>query len=130
MPFLKREELVEERVRLYYEVHGEGPLIILSHGFSSWSGMWRGQIEPLTQAGYKVLIWDMRGHGRTSYPDDPSVYSEKLTVADIEALLNEVGGAGSSAIVGGLSLGGYMSQAFYKSHPDRVEALLIIGKQL
>lgn len=130
MPFLKREDHVEGRVRLYYEVHGNGPLIILSHGYSSDSGMWRGQIEPLTKAGYQLLIWDMRGHGRSSYPEDQSAYSESHTVADIEALLDQVGGTGCSAIVGGLSLGGYMSQAFYKSHPDRVKTLLIIGNQL
>lgn len=125
MPFLKREG----RVRLYYEVHGNGPLIILSHGYSSDSGMWHGQIEPLTNAGYKILIWSMRGHGRSAYPEDQSAYSEKHTVSDMAALLDEVGGSGCSAIVGGLSLGGYMSQAFYKAYPNRVEALLIIGKQ-
>lgn len=123
MPFLKREG----RVRIYYEVHGSGTPLILSHGFSSNSSMWRGQIEPLTKAGYKLIIWDMRGHGRSAYPDDQSAYSEQHTVSDIAALLDEVGGSGCSAIVGGLSLGGYMSQAFYRDYPERAEALLIIG---
>ena len=124
MPFLKREG----RVRIYYESHGQGTPLILSHGFSSSSGMWHGQIEPLTKAGYNLIIWDMRGHGRSAYPDDQSAYSEKHTVSDIAALLDEAGGSGCKAIVGGLSLGGYMSQAFYRDYPDRVEALLIIGK--
>ena len=124
MPLIQRED----RVQIYYEVHGSGKLLILSHGFSSSSGMWHGQIEPLTKAGYKLIIWDMRGHGSSAYPNDQSAYSEEKSVADIEALLDEVGGAGCSAIVGGLSLGGYMSQAFYRDHPKRVEALLIIGK--
>src|SRR6266852_9654205 len=66
----------------------------------------------------------MRGHGRSDYPDDASAYSEALTVADIAALLDAVGA--ESAIVGGLSLGGYMSLAFYRAHPQRVRALLII----
>ena len=124
MPFLKREH----RTRLYYEVHGSGQPILLSHGFSSASGMWQGQIEPLTKAGYKVIIWDFRGHGRSAYPDAQEAYSEAHTVADMEAILNQVCGEKKSAIVGGLSLGGYMSQAFYRDHPERVEALLIIGK--
>lgn len=46
----------------------------------------------------------------------------------MEAILDKVIGRGNKAIVGGLSLGGYMSQAFYKAHPERVEALLIIGE--
>src|SRR6202045_3996740 len=61
----------------------------------------------------------MRGHGQSDYPDDPQSYSEALTVADMAALLDEVGA--KSAIVGGLSLGGYMSLAFYRAHPDRFE---------
>ena len=124
MPFLTREG----QVLLYYEVHGKGVPLILSHGFSSNSSMWRGQVESFTKAGYQLIIWDMRGHGRSAYPEDQSAYSEQNTVADIAALLDEIVGAGCSAIVGGLSLGGYMSQAFYRDHPQRVEALLIIGK--
>ena len=85
--------------------------------------MWQGQIEALSRH-YKLVLWDMRGHGRSDYPEDPAAYSEALTVADIAALLDVVGAG--KAIVGGLSLGGYMSLAFYRSHPQRVRALLII----
>ena len=66
----------------------------------------------------------MRGHGQSDYPDDAAAYSEALTVADMAALLDAVGAR--TAIVGGLSLGGYMSLAFHRAHPDRVRALLII----
>jgi pimeloyl-ACP methyl ester carboxylesterase len=66
----------------------------------------------------------MRGHGQSDYPDDPTAYSEALTVADMAALLDEAGA--ERAIVGGLSLGGYMSLAFYRAHPERVRALMII----
>src|SRR6202035_4471025 len=55
---------------------------------------------------------------------DPAAYSEALTIADMAALLDEVGAR--TAIVGGLSLGGYMSLAFYRAHPERVTAPLII----
>ncbi len=110
-------------VDLYYEVHGSGPTLLLTHGYSSTSAMWRDQIEPLSRH-HKLVLWDMRGHGRSDYPQDPAAYSEALTVADMAALLDLVGADG--AIVGGLSLGGYMSLAFYRAHPERVRALLII----
>jgi pimeloyl-ACP methyl ester carboxylesterase len=110
-------------VDIYYEVHGSGPPLLLTHGYSSTSGMWQGQIEALSEH-YELVLWDMRGHGQSDYPSDPAAYSEALTVADMAALLDEVGAA--KAIVGGLSLGGYMSLAFYRSYPDRVWALLII----
>jgi pimeloyl-ACP methyl ester carboxylesterase len=110
-------------VEIYYEVHGSGPALLLTHGYSSTSAMWQGQIESLSRH-HKLVLWDMRGHGQSDYPDDPLSYSEALTVADMAALLDEVGA--ERAIVGGLSLGGYMSLAFYRAHPDRVRALLII----
>src|ERR1700716_705042 len=110
-------------VNIYYEVHGSGPPLLLTHGYSSTSAMWQGQIEALSKR-HKLVLWDMRGHGQSDYPDDPAAYSEALTVADIAALLDVVGA--ERAIVGGLSLGGYMSLAFFRAHPERVRALLII----
>lgn len=123
MPSLNRDG-----VSLYYEVHGpnNGNPLILTHGYSSTSQMWTGQTAPFTKAGYKLIIWDMRGHGKTDYPTNQSLYSEAHTIADIDAILDEVCGPGTPAIVGGLSLGGYMSLAYYRVHPQRVKALLII----
>jgi pimeloyl-ACP methyl ester carboxylesterase len=83
----------------------------------------QGQIAALSKH-HRLILWDMRGHGQSDYPEDAAAYSEALTVGDIAALLDEVGA--NKAIVGGLSLGGYMSLAFYRAHPERVSALLII----
>ena len=83
MAFLERGS-----VKLYYEIHGDmGPFIVLTHGFSATSQMWRGQIEVLSKD-HRLVLWDMRGHGRSDYPDDPSEYSEEATVEDIAALLD------------------------------------------
>jgi pimeloyl-ACP methyl ester carboxylesterase len=110
-------------VNLYYETHGEGPVILLTHGYSSTAQMWRGQIAPLSKS-HKLVLWDMRGHGQSDSPADQSLYSEEATVEDMAALLDTVGA--KTAIVGGLSLGGYMSLAFNATYPERVKALLII----
>ena len=118
MPTLDRDG-----VMIHYEVHGDGPPLILTHGYSSTSAMWQGQIAALSRR-HKLVLWDMRGHGQSDYPEDPRAYSEALTVSDIAALLDAV--SARRAIVGGLSLGGYMSLAFYRAHPERVTALLII----
>jgi pimeloyl-ACP methyl ester carboxylesterase len=118
MPKLNRDG-----VEIYYEVHGSGPTLLLTHGYSSTSQMWQGQIEALSKH-HTLVLWDMRGHGRSDYPDDPMAYSEASTMADMAALLDQVGAR--TAIVGGLSLGGYMSLAFYRAHPQRVAALLIV----
>src|SRR5467141_3113304 len=117
MPKLNRDG-----VNIYYEVHGSGPALLLTHGYSSTSAMWQGQIEALSKH-HRLVLWDMRGHGQSDYPEELKAYSEALTVADMAALLDEVGA--ENAIVGGLSLGGYMSLAFYRANPERVRALLI-----
>ncbi|HEY4940787.1 MAG TPA: alpha/beta fold hydrolase [Rhizomicrobium sp.] len=115
--------LARDGVDIYYETHGEGPVILLTHGYSATAQMWSGQIAALSKS-HKLVLWDMRGHGQSDYPDDPALYSEEATVADMAALLDAVGA--KTAIVGGLSLGGYMSLAFHATHPERVRALLII----
>src|ERR1700732_4353774 len=118
MPKLNRDG-----VKIYDEVPGSGPPLLLTRGYSSTSAMWQGQIAALSKH-HKLVLWDMRGHGPSDYPDDTNGYSEALTVPDMAGLLDEAGA--DSAIVGGLSLGGYMSLAFHRAHPERVRALLII----
>jgi pimeloyl-ACP methyl ester carboxylesterase len=108
---------------IYYEVHGQGPVLLLTHGFSATGDMWRDQIEAFSK-NHTLIIWDMRGHGRSDYPDDPAAYSQTLAIADMAALLGQV--KADRAIVGGLSLGGYLSLAFHRAHPERVSALLIV----
>ncbi len=115
-------KLDRDGVKIHYEVHGSGPTILLSHGYSSTARMWDGQIAALKDR-YRVVVWDMRGHGESDYPTDQSLYSEALTVGDMKALLDEV--AAEKAIIAGLSLGGYMSLAFAASHPERVRALML-----
>lgn len=117
-------QLNRDGVHLYYEVHGDhGPVVLLTHGYSATSQMWAGQVKAVSKD-HRLVIWDMRGHGQSDSPDDPALYSEAHTVADMASLLDHIGA--TSAIVGGLSLGGYMSLAFNRVHADRVTALLII----
>jgi pimeloyl-ACP methyl ester carboxylesterase len=116
-------KLNRDGVNLYYEVHGDGPALLLTHGYSATSQMWKGQIATL-EPHFTLITWDMRGHGQSDYPEDQSAYSEAHTVADMAALLDAVGA--EKAVIGGLSLGGYMSLAFHLAHPERTRALLII----
>ena len=106
-------------VSIYYETHGSGPVLLLSHGFSATSAMWQGQVEPLSR-NHTLVLWDMRGHGQSDYPADPAAYSEDATVSDMAAILDALGAP--TAIIGGLSLGGYMSLAFHLRYPERFDA--------
>lgn len=116
--------LLRDGVAIYYEVRGEGPAILLSHGFCATARMWDAQVDLLAR-NFKVIRWDLRGHGRTDSPNDPSVYGQKQSIEDMAAILDATGA--QKAMLGGHSLGGFMSLAFHAAHPDRVTALLLSG---
>lgn len=109
-------------IEIDYEVSGRGFAVLLSHGYSATRRMWDDQHRALSD-GYRVISWSMRGHGEPDSPTDPAAYSADLTVADMRALLGHVGV--ERAVIGGLSLGGYVSLAFYLAHPEMVRALVI-----
>ena len=109
-------------VNIYYEDHGSGQPVLLSHGYSATAQMWTGQVAALKDK-YRVITWDMRGHGQSDSPDDPKAYSEAATCDDMAAILQHLGI--ESAVIGGLSLGGYMSLAFNVAHPQMTRALML-----
>ncbi len=113
--------LNRDGVGLHYEVHGNGPAILLSHGYSATCRMWDGQIAAFADR-YKVIVWDMRGHGQSDTPDQ-AAFSEAATVADMKAILDACGE--TRAVIGGLSLGGYMTMAFHLRHPAMCRALML-----
>jgi pimeloyl-ACP methyl ester carboxylesterase len=109
-------------VRLRYDESGAGPALLLSHGFGATGRMWDGERRALADR-WRVIAWDMRGHGDTEGPDDPAQYSAELTVGDMRGLLLHLGIR--RAIIGGLSLGGYVSLAFHARHPEMTRALVL-----
>ena len=109
-------------IEIDYEVTGDGPAVLLGHGYGSTRHMWDDQHRALADR-WRVISWDMRGHGQTDSPDDPRHYSAALIVADMRALLQHLGV--QRAVIGGLSLGGYVSLAFALAHPEMTSALVI-----
>ncbi len=117
--------LERDGVAIYYEVHGRPsdrlPLL-LTHGYSASSAMWQPNVAALAQT-RRVIAWDIRGHGRSASPRDPTCYSQALSVADMAAILDACGV--TVAAIGGLSLGGFLSLAFHGAHSGRVKGLLL-----
>jgi pimeloyl-ACP methyl ester carboxylesterase len=108
--------------RLHYDESGAGPALLLSHGFGATGRMWDGQRRLLADR-FRVVAWDMRGHGETESPDDPAQYSADHTVGDMRSLLEHLGVR--RAVIGGLSLGGYVSLAFHAQYPAMTRALVL-----
>ena len=118
--------VAHDGVRLHYDLHGipdDRPPLLLSHGFSASGRMWDLNVAALA-GDREVLTWDMRGHARSDAPDDPARYGVEQSVGDMVALLDVLGA--KRAVLGGMSLGGYLSLAFHARHPERVAALVLI----
>ena len=79
---------------LHYEVDGEGPTVVLLHGFaSSGESNWRrpGVVDRLAAAGRRTVTLDARGHGRSEKPYDPAAYENEAMVRDVGALFDHLG---------------------------------------
>jgi pimeloyl-ACP methyl ester carboxylesterase len=111
-------------ISINYEVQGTGPTLLLSNGFSGTTKVWSGVIDALAKR-YRVILWDMRGHGQSDAPDDIELYTRDATIEDMLALLAEVDA--KEAHIGGHSLGGYLSIELYRRHPEIFKSLLLFN---
>lgn len=111
-------------VRMHFEVRGpvDAPALVLLHGYSD-SGFSFSRILPLLPADRRIIVPDLRGHGRSSQP--PAGYGMDTLAHDVLALLDalDVG----SAVVLGHSMGSLVAQRFAVLAPERVEALVLVG---
>ncbi len=115
--------LVRKECPLHYWLTGpvNAPLIVLTHGATADHGMFAHQVRALADE-YRVLTWDMRGHGESRPMGSPFTVPE--AVKDLMAILAEIGA--EQAIFVGQSTGGYVAQELVFRHPEKVQALVMI----
>jgi epoxide hydrolase 4 len=111
--------------RLHYVEVGEGPLIVLLHGFPEFWYAWRRQIEPLAAAGFRVVAPDTRGVNLSSKPDGVGAYNVNQLAADIRGLIQERGA--EKAMLVGHDWGGTIAWATAMQHPEVVDRLAILN---
>jgi len=120
----------DDRVSIYYEHHvppggATRPTVIFSCAYCTTHENWRGQVEPLLAAGHPVVLWDLRGHGRSDAPEDDAAYSIERVVSDLLAVAAETT-PDAPFVAAGLSFGGLASLHFTRRHPERVAALVLV----
>jgi pimeloyl-ACP methyl ester carboxylesterase len=117
MPFYE-----QDGIQFHYELTGEGPTVVLCHGLT-------GNLEQPKQLvgflpGYRQLLWDARGHGKTAPAGPNESFTFDRFALDLAALLDHL--RIGSAVVGGISMGAAVSTRFAVRYPDRVRGLVLI----
>jgi pimeloyl-ACP methyl ester carboxylesterase len=114
-------------VRIFYQVEGEGPALVLQHGFTESLVDWyeTGYVEAL-KPDYRLILIDARGHGASDKPHDPDAYVLKQRVADVVAVLDALDIA--KVLFWGYSMGGWIGFGIAKYAVERVHALVIGGQ--
>ncbi len=113
-------------IATFYEDSGQGPAVVLVHGHSADLRLWELQAPALVQAGYRVVRYDVRGHGRTSA--SPTGYTWQNYALDLRDLLDRL--AVPRAHVVGLSMGGGIALQFALDFPERVSSLGLVDSAL
>lgn len=120
MPFA---DINGQRIR-FEDTGGDGPPVILSHGFLMDREMFAPQVQALSPD-YRVITWDERGFGETEFDGEPFTYWD--SARDCLALLDHLGL--HEAVLGGMSQGGFLSLRAALLAPERVRALVLIDTQ-
>jgi pimeloyl-ACP methyl ester carboxylesterase len=118
-------EFSREGRRLHYLDEGTGRPVLLLHAFPLSSEMFRPQIEALGPR-FRIIAPDHRGFGRSDPGEGPTLMTD--FAADALALMDHLGL--DSAVVGGVSMGGYISMALLQLDPSRVQGLLLMDTQM
>jgi len=103
-----------------YERTGDGPALVLLHGFTHDSRVWRPQLDSLSDQ-FTVIAWDAPGAGRSD--DPPETFDIGDWAVCLAGFLDAVGAQGAHIL--GLSWGGLLAQEFYRRHASRVRSLIL-----
>jgi pimeloyl-ACP methyl ester carboxylesterase len=114
-------------VRIEYDVHGpaDGRAVLLLHGFPDSARLWRNQVGPLVDAGFRVIVPDQRGYGRSEKPAEVDAYNLLLLAGDALAVLDDAGAATASVV--GHDWGAPIAWALASVAADRVERLVALS---
>ena len=111
-------------VKIHYASLGEGPLVVMLHGFPDFWYTWRDQMEALS-SDFKVVALDLRGYNKSDKPEGVENYAMPLLVSDVGAVIRHLGE--ERAIIVGHDWGGIIAWMFALNVPEMTEKLVILN---
>jgi pimeloyl-ACP methyl ester carboxylesterase len=125
MPAVTHRSVQANGIDIHLAEAGDGPPVVLLHGFPELWYSWRHQLPDLAQAGYHVIAPDLRGYGRTSAPPAIEDYAMTHMAADVTGVLDALGH--DHAVVAGHDWGANIAWACAQLHPDRITAVAALS---
>jgi pimeloyl-ACP methyl ester carboxylesterase len=113
-------------LKLHYDSEGDGPLVVLLHGFPESRTSWKRQLPALAAAGFRAVAPDLRGYGESPKPRDVDSYRMSLLVGDVVELIESLNG-GKPCVLVGHDWGAVVAWSLAMIRPDLLRKLVIIN---
>ena len=121
MPEVTHRMIETNGIRLHVAEQGEGPLVILCHGFPECWYSWRHQLRALAKAGFRAVALDLRGYGRSDRPEEVEKYTILHDIGDIVGLVDALGA--KQAVIAGHDIGAAMAWQAALAAPRPLQGL-------
>ena len=125
MPGVTHRMIETNGIRLHVAEQGEGPLVILCHGFPECWYSWRHQLPALAKAGFRAVAPDLRGYGRSDRPEDVEKYTILHDIGDIVGLVDALGAR--QAVIAGHDIGAAIAWQSALLRPDIFRAVITLS---
>jgi pimeloyl-ACP methyl ester carboxylesterase len=125
MPEVTHRMIETNGIRLHVVEQGDGPLIILCHGFPECWYSWRHQLGALAKAGFRAVAPDLRGYGRSDRPEELEKYTILHDIGDIVGLVDALGA--EQAVIAGHDVGATIAWQAALLRPDRFRAVIALS---
>lgn len=122
--YWQHEYITTNGVKLHYVTQGEGPLMLMLHGFPEFWYSWRHQIPQFAQ-NFKVVALDLRGYNDSDKPTDQSAYVMDEFIKDVEGVIKGLGY--EKCVLVGHDWGGAIAWNFAYAHPEMIQQLIILN---
>lgn len=120
----KHEYITSNGIKLHYVTEGEGPLMLMLHGFPEFWYSWRHQIPEFAKD-FKVVALDLRGYNDSDKPEKQSAYVMAEFIKDVEGVIKGLGY--DKCVLVGHDWGGAIAWSFAYAHPEMVERLIVLN---